>query len=70
MLGVNHISTTVTQIEDYEKITFEAQASDGIAISHDIYRRGLGAPVVLLQELPGIGQETLSLADEFVSAGC
>ena len=59
----------MTQIADYEKIIFEAQATDGTAISHDIYRRGSGAPVVLLQELPGIGQETLSLADEFVSAG-
>ena len=36
---------------------------------HDIYRRGAGAPVVLLQELPGIGQETLLLADELVHAG-
>ena len=63
------MSTNVAQIADYEKIIFEAQARDGTAISHDIYRRGSGAPVVLLQELPGIGQETLSLADELVSAG-
>ena len=63
------MSTNVAQIADYEKIIFEAQAGDGTAISQDIYRRGSGAPVVLLQELPGIGQETLSLADKLVSAG-
>ena len=43
------MSTNVAQIADYEKIIFEAQAGDGTAISHDIYRRGSGAPVVLLQ---------------------
>jgi len=29
----------------------------------------VGAPVVLIQELPGIGVETLRLADELVAAG-
>lgn len=38
-------------------------------MSHDIFHRGSGAPVVLIQELPGIGQETLALADRLVSAG-
>ena len=63
------MDTTATQIAGYQKTLFEAQASNGHLISHDIYRRGSGAPVVLLQELPGIGQETLSLADELVKAG-
>ena len=45
------MSTNVAQIADYEKIIFEAQAGDGTAISHDIYRRGSGAPVVLLLSL-------------------
>ena len=58
-----------TQISHYSRTRFEAQTSYGDTISHDIYRRGAGAPVVLLQELPGIGQETLSLADELVNAG-
>ena len=60
---------TATQISSYQKTLFEARTSDGHLISHDIYRRGAGAPVLLLQELPGIGQETLSLADELVNAG-
>ena len=58
-----------TQISHYSRTRFEAQTSYGDTISHDIYRRGAGAPVVLLQELPGIGQETLLLADELVHAG-
>lgn len=62
-----HHSTT--QISNYSRTRFEAQTSCGDTISHDIYRRGAGAPIVLLQELPGIGQETLSLADELVNAG-
>ena len=63
------MDTTATQIAGYQKALFEAQASNGHLISQDNYRRGSGASVVLLQELPGIGQETLSLADELVNAG-
>ena len=63
------MENTVTQINGYQKTIFEAHASNGHLITHDVYRRGSGAPVVLLQELPGIGQETLSLADQLVNAG-
>ena len=35
----------------------------------DVYRRGEGAPVVLMQELPGIGRQTLRLGEELVNAG-
>ena len=60
---------TPTQIDEYRKSRFEAATSQGDTIAHDIYRRGQGSPIVLLQELPGIGQETLSLADKLVDAG-
>ena len=63
------MSTTPTQIDAYAKTRFEASTSEGRSISHDIYRRGSGAPVVLIQELPGIGQQTLALADELVDTG-
>jgi dienelactone hydrolase len=63
------MSTTPTQIDAYAKTRFEASTSEGQSISHDIYRRGSGAPVILIQELPGIGQQTLALADELVDAG-
>ena len=63
------MSTTPTQIDAYAKTRFEASTSEGQSISHDIYRRGSGAPVILIQELPGIGQQTLALADELVDTG-
>jgi dienelactone hydrolase len=58
-----------TVINEYQKSTFGAPLGNGQTISHDIYQRGAGAPIILIQELPGIGVETLRLADEFVDAG-
>ena len=58
-----------TPITEYEKSSFSAPTAGGKDITHDIYRRGSGRPVVLIQELPGIGQETLHLADQLVNAG-
>ncbi len=56
-------------IADYRCAPFAATATTGTRISHDVYRRGSGAPVVIIQELPGIGPETLRLADAFVARG-
>jgi len=58
-----------TPIASYQRAPFTATAAGGTSITHDVYRRGSGAPVVLIQELPGIGPETLRLADEFVANG-
>ena len=58
-----------TPIDNYRKSVFSAQLADGHSTTHDVYERGSGAPVVLIQELPGIGVETLQLADELVNAG-
>ena len=41
----------------------------GREVSHDIYERGTGAPIVVIQELPGIGPETLRLADKLENSG-
>ena len=41
------MDTTATQISSYRKTLFEARMSDGHLISHDVYRRGAGAPVVV-----------------------
>lgn len=57
-----------TQIEAYEKSVFTAPTKNGYSITHDIYTRGNGKKiVVIIQELPGIGQETLALADRFIN---
>ena len=63
------MTPAATQISDYTKTVFTADTREGHSVSHDIYHRGSGSPVVLIQELPGIGQETLALADCLVDAG-
>ena len=42
---------------------------DGGEKTFEVYVKGDGAPVVLIQELPGIGKETLALADNLINAG-
>ncbi|TXF91194.1 dienelactone hydrolase [Neolewinella aurantiaca] len=60
----------ITQIETYEKSDFTAAVAGGHLVRHNVYTLGEGDKVlVLLQELPGIGQETLALADRFVATG-
>lgn len=53
----------------YTKWVFTAPIASGRAVTHDIYSRGEGPIVVIIQELPGIGKETLHLADLFVKEG-
>ncbi|MCX4241894.1 dienelactone hydrolase family protein [Paraliomyxa miuraensis] len=53
----------------YARRTFDAPVRDGTRVTHDVYERGDGPPVVLVQELPGIGPQTLRLADRLVDAG-
>lgn len=42
---------------------------DGKPLAHDVYTKGDGPVIVIIQELPGIGQETLRLADKLVADG-
>jgi len=63
------MTITHTPITQYECFTFSAPLSGRHQASHDVYSRGSGAPIILIQELPGIGQETLRLADRLVDAG-
>ncbi len=58
-----------TQIADYTKSSFTASTNEGHEITHNVYTRGQGKLCVIIQELPGIGQETLSLADRFIDNG-
>lgn len=57
-------------ITDYEKSDFTATTRHGDPVTHKIYRRGDSRKIVLLmQELPGITDETLLLADRLVERG-
>jgi hypothetical protein len=47
---MNHSATPIT---DYDSAPFSATCSTGQTISHDVYRRGCGAPIIIIQELPG-----------------
>lgn len=55
-------------LEGWDEGSFEATVG-GAPLRHPVYTRGEGSPVVLIQELPGIGPETLRLADRLVDAG-
>lgn len=60
----------ITQITSYAKESFTSTLRNGKTVTHDIYIQGSGSKVlILIQELPGIGQETLALADQFVAQG-
>jgi dienelactone hydrolase len=63
------MNASYTPITAYRRAPFTATCSNGTSISHDVYRIGSGAPVVIIQELPGIGPETMRLADAFVARG-
>lgn len=60
----------ITQIKDYKKEKFSHKLKNNKVATHDVYSIGEGSKVVvIIQELPGIGQETLALADRFVGRG-
>ncbi len=57
-------------LESFQIRNFTAPLADGTPVSHDVYSKGDGgACVVIIQELPGIGPETISLANTFVERG-
>ena len=58
-----------TVMQGYKKTTFKAPLNNGNTVEHDIYAKGNGPVVVIIQELPGIGPQTLSLADKFEAEG-
>jgi dienelactone hydrolase len=58
-----------SSISEFQKSSFTATTRNGDSISHDVYTRGRGPQVVIIQELPGIGVETLGLADKFIEQG-
>ncbi len=59
----------IPQIPDFKKYSFSALTSVGKEVTHDVYEKGEGPVVLIIQELPGIGQETLRLAALFLEKG-
>ncbi len=58
-----------TQIDAYERFEFTAPLSQGGDYTAPVYRRGTGPVVMVMQELPGIGQEALAFADRLEAEG-
>lgn len=56
-------------MEGFSKRTFSAPLDSGHSVSHDVYEAGTGPVIVIIQELPGIGPETLHLASRFQQRG-
>ena len=57
-------------LDTFNQSSFEAPLADGTIVCHDVYTKGESdAVVVVVQELPGIGAETIELADILVSNG-
>ena len=48
---------------------FTAPLGAGGETTHAVYVKGDGPPILILQELPGIGPETHALADRLIAAG-
>lgn len=56
-------------LEGFEQRPFSFKLTNGDTIQHDIYEKGAGPVIVVLQELPGIYADTLKFADKLVAAG-
>ncbi|MEM7543198.1 MAG: dienelactone hydrolase family protein [Pseudomonadota bacterium] len=55
-------------LDQFDAFEFENECGGGL-VRHDVYVRGKGPLIVILQELPGIGGETEALANHFVDHG-
>ncbi len=60
---------TAKMLENWDKFVFTTSAVDGKPLAHDVYTKGNGPVVLLIQELPGIGVETNRLAENLIEAG-
>lgn len=56
-------------IDGFEKSVFSTDKVDGKPLAHDVYTKGNGPVILLIQELPGIGPQTLRLVDKLVDRG-
>ncbi len=55
--------------EGVTQFRFPARTTDDASIAHDVYVKGNGPPILILQELPGIDDKTFELANRLITAG-
>ncbi|MFT3726915.1 MAG: dienelactone hydrolase family protein [Terricaulis sp.] len=55
-------------MQGFTKTAFTAPVAD-TATTFDVYTIGAGPPVIIMQEMPGIGQTTIAFAKRLVDAG-
>lgn len=74
--GHSHFNQGVFPMTDWQYDTsykFSHLIACNTNVCHDVYVKGTGSPnappILILQELPGIGAETYALADRLVDAG-
>ncbi len=56
-------------MEGYSVRAFTGPLAEGRSVTHDVYERGEGPPIVIIQEMPGIGPQTLRLSERFIDEG-
>lgn len=56
-------------LDGFKQFSFEGPLEAGNRRAFDVYVKGAGKPVLLLQELPGISEGTLALVDRLNAAG-
>lgn len=52
-----------------ESFEFQAPLATGRTARHTVYVKGDGPPILMIQEMPGIGPETLALIDRLAAEG-
>ena len=56
-------------LQNFEKRPFTANLRDNKPLTHDVYAKGQGGSVMLIQELPGLESRTETLAHKLISDG-
>lgn len=56
-------------MQNFDKFSFDGPLTAGARTQFDVYVKGQGNPVLLMQELPGIDTHTLALVERLNAAG-
>lgn len=59
----------MTILDGFDRYTFEGPLEDGNRVTHPVYFLGEGPPILIWQELPGIGASTADLARKIAAEG-